>query len=72
MKYFEEDPYNDSMTDAEFFKLMGVENMVAASQKYNIEKEKNIPLAQVQQSTNSILKTLLPAAIVVMLAALLV
>lgn len=75
MKYFTQDPYGDSMTDDEFFKLMGAENMVEANQKYHLEKEKEkekVTVAlQPLQKNNPIINNWLPITIFATLTILL-
>jgi len=71
MNHYREDPHDDSMTDAEFYKLMGIEPSVEANPNNRIEMEKKIPQPLSHQPSNSLPSNWLPITIFATLAILL-
>jgi len=62
MKQYEVDPYDPSMTDAEFFQLMDVENLDDVYKTFEIEPEEELTQPKMQDHKITALKTLLPLA----------
>lgn len=68
MRHFEKQPYDYELSDAEFYKLMGMENPDEGKQKSTLKKvsERELPVTQAYQSKASALKTWLSVVTTVM------
>ena len=71
MKQIDVDPYDPLMSDAEFYKLMGIEDAIDPEQQTLLESGEPLPQAKTEIPKHAALKTWLPVvAATAMLVAL--